>query len=105
MATVNTDLLSQARKMFSAALATTSDEWQAAQKVWRALRPKHLRAPYWDEAVALNTGRRRSFRCPLGDLLGLTEGTFGQYCCEWPRTNESEHAAGDARRFVLAALR
>lgn len=79
----------------------------AAQQVWLALRTtpgyKHLRAPYWSEKLHRNGSSVRSYRSPLGDVLGVT-GEFGRHCARWPRTVRSEAEAANAAARVLDAL-
>lgn len=80
---------------------------EAAQRVWQALKTTpgycHLRAPCWGEKLAKNSGASRSYRSPLGDVLGVT-GEFGQHCARWPRTKRSLEAAEKAAAAVLDTL-
>jgi hypothetical protein len=80
----------------------------AAQLAWLAFRRSpsgsRARAPRWDEAVSLNTGRRRAYRCPLGSALGLTGDRIGQHCAEWPRTRRSLAECAEARDLVVGWL-
>ena len=93
-----------ARELFAVAIANGLDENTAAQAVWTALKPLSARAPRWDEALSLNTLGRRSYRSPLGELLGLTS-DYGQHSAKWPRTVQSKREREEARETVLAALR
>lgn len=71
--------------------------------MWRFIRANcpwvRARDPYC--AVNLNTARRRNFRAPLGELLGLNDTIgYGQYCCRYPRTRRSEQEEERIVRLV-----
>ena len=77
---------------------------QAAALAWMHARPRHLRAPRWDEAHALNTGARRSYYSPLGLATGLAIGAYGQHSGRFPRTEESKRAGLAVREMLLDQL-
>lgn len=80
---------------------------EAAQAAWLAVRlvRRHLRAPDWGCAIARNTSVRRSYRSPLGEVLGLADvSDQGGYCARWPRTLRSQREVQDMRRRVLDYL-
>jgi hypothetical protein len=66
----------------------------ALEVVWRTVRAHHprLRAPSGVEAIGpLNTGRRRNYRSPLGEVLGIpgADAPYGQHSAQWRRTVSS----------------
>ena len=65
---------------------------------------RHLRAPYWDEKIYTNTGRRRSYVSPLGQILGAYDYIYGHHCAAYPRTLRSYNAAQVVRAGVLDYL-
>ena len=94
-----------AKALFAASIANGLDEEAAAQAVWLALRPSTARAPRWDEALARNGSGSRSYKSPLGSLLGLTPDAYGQHAANWPRTVSSTGERDCYRALVLEALR
>lgn len=80
-------------------------ERKGAQAAWMAVRAirRELRAPWFAEAVATNTGRRRSYRCPLGSVLGIVgaSGEFGHHCAEYRRTKQSWESAKRIEQTVI----
>jgi hypothetical protein len=84
-----------------------ANSWDAAQEAWEVLRRtvcRRRRAPFWNEAISLNTSRRRSYICPLGEELEIEAGSFGQYCLDWPRTKQSVNESCEVSGRVLAWL-
>lgn len=92
---------------YDATRATGVSSSASAAAAWSAVRRdragRYLRAPRWDEQHVCNTGARRTYRSPLGRILGVT-GEYGSHCARWPRTVCSMVAANDVRRTVLAHL-
>lgn len=62
--------------------------WMHARRTYPELRSR--RAPYGVEAIAVNTGARRSYRSPLGAFLGVAVWEYGSHCAKWRRTKRSE---------------
>ncbi len=74
------------------------------QAAWLAVRERLplARAPQWDEKIGKNSGRCRSYICPLGAALGIRGAMleFGDHCANWPRTQRSYRAAAEVAQTV-----
>lgn len=78
-----------AERAAGAGIETAIDAvWIFARRTYPELRSK--RAPYGVEAIAKNTGARRSYRSPLGAFLGVASWEYGSHCAKWRRTKRSE---------------
>ena len=93
--TITAEQLTELRAMYArdrragAGIETAIDAvWIFARRTYPELRAK--RAPYGVEAVATNTGARRSYRSPLGAFLGVACWEYGHHSAKWRRTKQSE---------------
>lgn len=80
-----------------------------AECAWAAYRAHPLgrraRAPHGMAALGVNTSVRRSYRVPLGALLGIAGSlSCGQHCARWPRTKASMREHAGVQTETLAAL-
>ena len=79
----------------------------AIDLAWREARKSlpRARAPRGVEAVGpLNTSGRRNYRSPLGELLGVINGPYGQHSAKWPRTASSRREREEVLLAIARAL-
>lgn len=97
-------------------LLATGNHSSALAAAWGTVRSlpsyRHLRAPYAVEQLAANTGRRRSYRSPLGSVLAdlapeecsSLGRVWGHHCAAWPRTVRSYDEQAHMRDSLIHAL-
>lgn len=80
----------------------------AAQRAWLAVRKqpgyRHLRAPYWNERIERNGSSCKSYRSPLGQVLGVGSLEYGSHSAKYPRTKRSKREGAEVEETVLAHL-
>lgn len=105
IAHINIDEL---RAVYADARFHGRDVEAAINAAWRYAREHYLpraRAPYGVEAIGpLNTGRRRNYRSPLGEVLGVVTSPYGQHCALWRRTETSYRERAAVVRTLATAL-
>ena len=106
---ITAEQLSELRVMYAAArgrgagVETAIDEcWMHARRSYPELRAK--RAPRGVEAIAKNTGSRRSYRSPLGAFLGVASWEYGHHAAQWRRTKRSEREREEVRERIAEEL-
>ena len=107
--TITADQLTELRALYArdrragAGIETAIDAvWIFARKTYPELRSR--RAPWGVEAIAKNTGARRSYRSPLGAFIGVAVWEYGHHCAKWRRTKRSEREREEVLWAIAEAL-
>jgi hypothetical protein len=102
---VNIDEL---RAVYADARFHGRDVEAAINAAWLYARAHYLpraRAPYGVEATGpLNTSRRRNYRSPLGEALGVVTSPYGQHSALWQRTVASYREREAVVKVIAVAL-
>ena len=104
MTTINVEVL---KAVYLNARARGGGIETAIDLAWREARKSlpRARAPRGVEATGpLNTSGRRNYRSPLGELLGVINGPYGQHSAKWPRTASSWREREEVLLAIARAL-